>query len=183
VTASALPDHRNQAPATISDLVIELLGHYLVDKLLANRSIVATGYCLPLPTLVGVSKEASLTMASASPVVLLVGYQCKLLLARSEILTSFGFVTIRAQTLSETVEFMEVLGQTRCDLVVICHSFSPSDRNQLIAHLLSNYPWVRFLTLMPGDDNRRERFLERLEDELGIDGPLQDGSSRFCADK
>ncbi len=113
-------------------------------------------------------------MSSASPVILLVSNNRDLLHARSEILASFGLLALEAQGLYNAVELLEVLGQTRCDLVAICHSISGADQQQLITYLLTNYPWIKFAVLARDDDKYPERFLETFENVLGNGGPYQD---------
>ena len=105
-------------------------------------------------------------MASESPVVLLVSYDSGRLRSRSEILASLGLWTLKAQSLCEAVELLELLGQTRCDLVAICHSITASDQQQLIAYLLTNYPWIKFAVLGRDDDKHPERFVETFAEVL-----------------
>ena len=111
-------------------------------------------------------------MSSANPVVLLVSNDSALLHSRADLLSSLGLWPLKAQNLSSAVDMLEVLGQTRCDLVVICHSINRSDREQLLAHLITNYPWMKVVDLALSDDRYPQHFLQKLEDVLESGVPI-----------
>jgi hypothetical protein len=107
-------------------------------------------------------------MASASPVVLLFGNYRELLRSRSEMLSSLGLCVFEAHNLCEAVELLEILEQTRCDLVMICHSVGATERQVFTDYLLMNCPWTKFAAVTPEDDQCSGRFLEKIEAALGI---------------
>jgi hypothetical protein len=113
-------------------------------------------------------------MASVCPVVCIFGNDCSLLRSRSELLSSLGLCVFTARTLCEAVELVEVLGQTRCDLVLVCHSIGEPDREVFMAYLFMNYPWIRFATVTPDDDRCSDHLLDKLKQVLGIGRPDRD---------
>ena len=113
-------------------------------------------------------------MASICPVVCIFGNDRSLLGSRSELLSSLGLYVFTAHALCEAVELLEVLGQTRCDLVLVCHSIRDSDREVFMAYLFMNYPWIKFATVTPEDDISSGHLLDKIKEVLCIDRPDRD---------
>jgi hypothetical protein len=64
-------------------------------------------------------------------------------------------------------------------LVVICHSLTASDQQQLIAYLLTDYPWIKFAVLGRDDDKHPERFVETFAELLESGGRCRDSLHRI----
>jgi len=113
-------------------------------------------------------------MASVCPVVCIFGSDCSLLRSHSAFLSSLGLCVFKVHTLCEALDLLDILGDTRCDLVLICHSIRESEREIYMAYLFMNYPWIKFATLTPDDDRCSDHLLAKVKEVLGIDRPDHD---------
>lgn len=101
--------------------------------------------------------------------VLLAGSDPDLLLLRSAVLAARGVWSLRVRNADQAIQ---VLGLVACDLVVICYTLDPADREQLVSALANRHTPVRFLQLAAGDDCSGTGFLRKVEEALGTSAPV-----------